>query len=109
MTRQQRSKRTWTKWQKLVTQQAKSGDSVAAFCQKRGLCAPHFYSWKKRLNESGAGHHPFVEVKVVPAKPAVTASVAIEVRLTNDRRLLVEPGFEAEHLRALVAVLESQA
>ena len=82
---------------------------MAAFCQKRGLCAPHFYSWKKRLNESGAGYQPFVEVKVVPPSPAVTAGAAIEVRLTNDRRLLVGPGFEAEHLRALVAVLESQA
>lgn len=109
MTRQQRSRRTWTRWRKLITQQAKSGESVAAFCQKRGLCAPYFYSWKKRLNESEARCRPFVEVKVVPPKPTVVASAAIEVRLNNDRRLLVEPGFEAEHLRALVAVLENQA
>ena len=109
MTRRQRSRRTWTKWRKLITQQAKSGESVAAFCQKRRLCAPHFYSWKRRLNESEARCPPFVEVKVVPSKPAVAARAAIEVRLTNDRCMLVEPGFEAEHLRALVAVLENQA
>lgn len=82
---------------------------MAGFCQKRGLCAPHFYSWKKRFNESEARCPAFVEVKVVPPKPAAVASAAIEVCLNNDRRLLVEPGFEAEHLRALVAVLENQA
>jgi len=34
---------------------------------------------------------------------------AIEVQLKNDRRLVVRPGFDAGHLQALVAVLESEA
>jgi hypothetical protein len=28
---------------------------VAAFCRERGLCAPYFYAWKKRLREAPAG------------------------------------------------------
>ncbi len=105
MPRQQRSRRTWTRWRKLITQQAKSSESGAAFCQKRGLCARHFYSWKKRLNESEARCSPFVEVNVLPPKPAAVASAAIEILLNDDRRLLVESGFEAENLRAFVAML----
>ncbi len=83
---------------------------MAEFCRKRGLCAPHFYAWKKRLNGSGTETNPFVEVRVAPATTtAARAGAGIEVRLNNGRCLLVEPGFEADHLRTLVAVLENQA
>jgi hypothetical protein len=34
---------------------------------------------------------------------------AIEVGLAGGRRLFVEPGFDPDHLRALVAALEAQA
>ena len=34
---------------------------------------------------------------------------AIEVRLNAGRSIVVEPGFDAGHLRALLAVLESRA
>jgi hypothetical protein len=52
---QQRRKRAGAKWRKLICQQAKSGQSVAAFCRERGLCAPHFFQWKKRLSDSALG------------------------------------------------------
>jgi hypothetical protein len=109
------------KWRKIISQQAKSGQSVAAFCRERGLCGPHFFAWKKRLREQGARPgegaqlpdapaRKFVEVKVVPAfvQPAA-ASAAIEVRLQNGRSLVVGPGFDSHHLRTLVAVLEGEA
>jgi hypothetical protein len=51
-------------------------------------------------------------VEVKPAGFAVSSSVpgdkAIEIRLRRGRSLLVEPGFDASHLRALLAVLESE-
>lgn len=95
---------------------------MAAFCRKRGLCAPHFFAWKKRLREAGGGE--FVEVQVVPAgwgqagdaREPSAASVSrsagdarVEVLLKNGRSLLVGPGFDAELVRALAAVLESVA
>jgi len=108
MRQQQRRKQAWTKWRKLISQQAKSGQSVAAFCRAGGLCAPHFFQWKKRLSE--AAGHEFVEVKVAAASPQpVGVSTAIAVQLKNDRCLLVGPGFDAQHLRALLAALESEA
>jgi hypothetical protein len=45
----------WTKWRGLVSEQSESGQSVAAFCEERGLWAWQFYEWKKRLRESKAG------------------------------------------------------
>ena len=84
---------------------------MAEFCRERGVCAPQFFAWKKRLSEAGAAK--FVEVKVTAGEPetkAITGHRApIEVRLKNGRSLLVGSGFEANHLRALLAVVESEA
>ena len=94
---------------------------MAAFCRERGLCGPHFFAWKKRLREQGASQGAgarlpeaqdprFVEVKVRPIiAPPAAAGAAIEIRLPKDRYLLVAPGFDADHLRALLAVLEAEA
>ena len=120
------------------------------FCRERGLCAPHFYAWKKRLREADGGQGvvraplaKFVEVKLVPAgwgsgpglagggRDAGAAGVGrgasvsrsagagpgegaagdarVEVLLKNGRSLRVGPGFDAELVRALVAVVESAA
>ena len=57
-----RSKKAWTKWRKLVREQARSGQTVIAFCRERGLCRPYFFTWKKRLQESAAAK--FLEVQV---------------------------------------------
>jgi hypothetical protein len=42
-------------------------------------------------------------------KPVPERYPAIEVRLSKGRSVLVEPGFDASHLRALLAVLEREA
>ncbi len=99
------------RWRGLVSEQAVSGKSVAAFCRERGVPASQMFSWKKRFREATAGK--FVEAAVKPqlesAPTVTTRGSAIEVRLTGGRSLVVEPGFNASHLRALLAVLESQA
>ncbi len=103
----ERSKQARKKWRRLVSEQAKSGQSVAGFCRERGLCAPHFFSWKKRLSQAEAAK--FVEVKVAAAPEPLAHGTAIEVRLAKGRSLLVAPGFDAGHLRALLAVMETGA
>lgn len=82
---------------------------MSAFCRARGVCAPQFFAWKRRLRQAEAER--FVEVKLAAAAPEPIAShgAAIEVRLKNDRSLVVGPGFDASHLRALLAVVESGA
>ena len=100
------------KWRSLIAEQKESGQSVAAFCRRRGVREALYYYWKKQLPE--VARTPFVELRV--AKPdlnqrhSVSAQGArIEVRLGNGRSLMVAPEFNADHLRALLAVLESES
>lgn len=94
------------KWRELVLEQSRSGKSVSAFCAERGLRAWQFYEWKKRLRDAAK----FVEVAVSPAAEVVQQASqpgrAIEVRLRSGHSVVVECGFDANHLRALLAVLE---
>jgi transposase-like protein len=116
---------TWSKWRGLVTEHRDSGKSVAAFCRERGLPVSQMFAWKRRLRDSSVadrsssvgcepGAPQFVALEVVPPIEAqcplsVRPGRAIEVRLEHGRSLMVEPGFDASHLRALLAVLEAEA
>lgn len=99
-----------TKWQEVISEQQQSGKSATEFCRERDLRVWQFYEWKKRQRDAEAA--PFVEIEVKPATnsmPATAIRPAIEVRLKSGRRLVVEPGFDAQHLRSLLRVLESEA
>jgi hypothetical protein len=78
---------------------------VAAYCRERKLCAPYFYWWKKRLRESKAAR--FVEVQVSESRSNLVEESQIEVRLQNGRSLIIGRGFDPEHVRALLAVVEA--
>jgi len=93
------------KWRRLISEQMRSGKSVAAFCREQKLRASHFYWWKKRLRENTAAR--FVEVQVAESPANVLGDSRIEVRLQNGRSLLIGRGFDAEHVRALLAVVEA--
>lgn len=120
----QRRTEAWSKWRGLVAEQAQSGQSVLVFCRERGLRSGQFFGWKKKLRELGttstkaslaglkAETAEFVAVEVAPAiepiRPAV-CNRALEVRVGGDRSIMVEPGFDADHLRAVLSALESRA
>jgi hypothetical protein len=112
--KQQKSEQ-WTKWRGLVSEQSESGQTVSAFCHDRGLRDSLFCDWKKRLREAEAVQFLEVAVKdsakasIEHRKPAPERFSAIEIRLSNGRRLSVEPGFDSNHLRALLSVLEADA
>jgi hypothetical protein len=96
----------------LVTEQIQSGQGVAAFCRERGLRSGQFFAWKKRLREAEEAQFVAVEVRpaeVVTQSAPVMHSGAIEVRLGRGRSLVVGPGFDTHHLRALLTVLEAEA
>ena len=127
MTQRERSRQARRKWQKLISEQEQSGQSVAAFCRERELGASHFWWWKKRLRTPLT---KFVELKLTPtvrekagAEPASSEEVQaqpaadprpasegrVEVVLRNGRSLWIGRGFDPGHVRSLVAVLESEA
>jgi transposase len=105
-----RTEQALAKWRNLVSEQGRSGQSVAAFCRERGLPKHQFFYWKKRLQESATSQ--FLAVQIASAKePAARAalSTTIEVRLSNGRSLVVAPNFDANHLRTLLAVVEFES
>jgi hypothetical protein len=106
----QQSEQALAKWRNLVSEHSRSEQSAAAFCRERGLPISHFFYWKKRLRETATS--PFVAVQIANAGPApagAALSTPIEVRLKNGRSLLVAPNFDANHLRSLLAVVESES
>jgi len=105
MTQRKRSRKAWTKWRRLISEQMRSRKSVAAFCREQTLRASHFYWWKKRLGENTAAR--FVEVQVAESPANVAGDSRIEVRLQNGRSLMIGRGFDAEHVRGLLAVVEA--
>ena len=101
------------KWQSLISEQEQSGESAAAFCRARGLRESLFYYWKKKRLR-GAAVPQFVEVgltkgKREEAEAGLQLGTTIEVRLRNGRSLVVGPEFSASHLRAVLAVVESES
>jgi len=101
------------RWRGLVSEQATSGKSVAAFCGERGLRDWQLYEWKKRLRETEATSFVAVEVSVPAGLVAPAAAsvpmVGIELRHRRGWSLIVEPGFDACHLRRLLSVLETES
>ena len=100
-----RSKKAWTKWRRLVSEQTRSGQTVKAFCHEHGLCRPYFFVWKKRLKEDTPTK--FLEVQVKEHELSAPEDSSVEIRLRNGRSLMVRPGFDAGHVRALLAVVET--
>jgi hypothetical protein len=105
MAQRKRSRKTWTKWRRLISEQMRSGKSVAAFCREQELCPSHYYWWKKRLRENATAR--FVEVQLAESPANVVGDSRIEVRLQNGRSLMVGREFDPEHVRGLLAVVEA--
>jgi hypothetical protein len=103
----QHKEEDWARWRGLVSEQAASGRSAALFCRDRGLRIWQFYEWKKRLRPTEAA--PFIAVEVASTEAASTQPApmsGIELRHRRGWSVIVEPDFDASHLRRLLAVLE---
>ena len=98
----------WAKWKGLISEQGGSGQTIAAFCRNRGLTTSQFYTWRSRLRTSTAEQFLEVEVVKAAARPFPVNRAGIEIRLAEGRCVLVEPGFDPNHLRAVVAALETR-
>ena len=97
-----------SKWAGLISEQSQSGETVEAFCRERGLTSSQFYTWRKRLRGSVAEQFLEVQVAKTAARLAPAKQGAIEIRLAEGLCVLVEPGFDPDHLRAVLAALEAR-
>src|SRR5271167_3569547 len=97
-------------WRSTVQRWRRSGMSVRAFCEAHRLAQATFYAWRRNLTEQPAKAVRFVPVQV---RPEVTvrcggdeALDALELILDGRHRLQVRPGFDADTLQRLLALLE---
>lgn len=100
---------------KVIRELDSSGLSLASFSEATGIPAGTLSYWRRRFRSQqglaardGADGSPFIPVRVQGASgPGAGSGSAIEVRLARGCAVVVEPGFDTDHLARLIAVLES--
>ena len=90
-------------WRERVAEHERSGLSVKEFCNGRGFTAWSFYSWRKRLQETGPVRFALVERGPVRQQSGLDAQ--LEVVLVNGERLRIRGGVEAATLRMVLDAL----
>jgi len=102
LTRRHRSR---AEAERLVRDFEQSGLSRRAFCTARGvgLHTLDYYRHRDRVRRQVGGTEQLVPVELIDRTPAVGG---LRVELANGRRIVVEAGFDASHLKRLLAVLE---
>ena len=88
----------------LVAAWRRGEGTQAEIAARHGMPTPSFAWWCHRLVDEPAKTPDFVAVDVVPDEGESTAP--FEVRLRGGRSVRVSPGFDADALSQLLAVLE---
>jgi len=100
-------------WRGQISLCESSGKSIVQYCRDAGLSASSYHRWKRELNRRGMARvqppppPPFAEIRLAPQNHC--AAPSIEIALGGERRIRVEPGFDAQTLAEVVRVLESVA
>jgi hypothetical protein len=120
-------------WRRILQQWRRSGLTICEFCDVQGLAEPSFYAWRRTIAQRDqqaartasrprqairrkprsirptvpggrltADEPVFVPVRVLP-EPAIAT---FEIVLDSGHVVRVAPGFDADALRQLLAVLE---
>ena len=84
-----------------MRQHAISGQSTAAFCRERGISVTHFFERRKKLSKSDSKPTRSLEAHLAPAQ-----NRPLEVGMAGRHSLMVEAGFDAALMQAVLAVLE---
>ena len=90
-------------WAERIAAQQGSGLSVKQFCKEQGVSEYSFYSWRKRLQESGPVRFALVERNA--RRQERTTETALELVLVNGARLRIGAGVDTATLRAVLEVL----
>lgn len=96
-------------WRKIVSEQPRSGMSVAAWCGEHGVSAPSFYVWRQRLAQRHADRKlrrpHLLPVEIIPAAAAKAPS-ALEIELPSQVTVRIGPGCDLELLRQVLTMLQ---
>lgn len=95
-------------WRQAIERQARSGDSIAAFCEAEGVSTASFYTWRKRLRDVLSRQPALLPVTIAPTltgwNPA--ARSCVEIVLAGGILLRVPDGITPQTLHDVLAALE---
>lgn len=99
-------------WREILAAKADSGQTVAAFCQERGITEYCYYYWQRRLNghprtRRVEGRAPGGEgfVELVPAGSVSAGHVTVRLPHLGGVEVVLAPGFDDATLRKLLPIL----
>ncbi len=92
---------------RVIQRWQQSGEPLAAFARRRGLNRRRLVRWVSRLRGSIPTAVQFHPVRVTGADSSARCAAAIEIECGTRHRVRVSPGFAAEDLRQVLAVLEA--
>ena len=90
-------------WTERIAAQQRSGISVKQFCKEQGVSEYSFYTWRKRLHESGPVRFALIERSA--RRQERTAEPVLELVLATGERLRIGPGVDIATLRTVLDVL----
>ncbi len=93
-------------WRVLIDQQARSGQSIRAWCEANGIKQGQYYSWKSRLRapspQSTGNAGSFIPLELPsPGTLSIDFGLDIHVEVSGDCSL--------DHLRATLEVLRGSS
>ena len=91
--------------ERLVRDFKQSGLTRKAFCEARGI-ALHTLDYYRYREGARRVATPAAELLPIDLIGATSTGGGLRVELANGRRIVVEAGFEIEHLKRLLAALE---
>jgi hypothetical protein len=92
-------------WAERIAAQQRAGMSVKLFCKEQGLTEYSFYSWRKRLQQTGPVRFALVDRS--PRRPERVPESALELVLATGERLRIGAGIDAATLRTVLDVLRA--
>lgn len=92
-------------WRKRLARWKASGLKVGAFCEREGVTPTAFAHWRKELAARDARRAKTAGPVFVPIQVTL-GPITLDVALPGGRVVRVSPGFDPNHLRAVIAALE---
>ena len=86
-------------WRKLIAEQEASGETIRAFCRRRGIGDHSLYFWRRRLRQGEPVQFALVKT--------VGSGAPLELFLAGGERLRISNGVDAATLRLVLDALRS--
>lgn len=93
-------------WQAVLVRQAESGLSIKAFCTRARISYQSYFLWQRKFRDEPVGLQGEVTFSPVTVV-AQAGSGAIEIVLSQDRRVLVHGPVDRQVLADVLAVLST--